>query len=509
MTPDYNIPLQTQLAYMMHELGGSEKATANAFASGQYVTPQDYATAFENKYERAGGSKIDMRQQYALEVFNAMKSPELAAGLPQNARTSYEYFIKQGMSPQQSAGIVGNLMVESFNKVDPQAFNPAGGNMGAYGVAQWRGPRQQGLLDFAKTRPQPLAAPGVRNALNMQPQQNTNRKVQPMQQRPQNQQNGLLGFFKNQNPSTGLTKAQQFAAALDPLIMPSMRSGEGIRAQGQQRVQENARSSSMEYLRKAASGGDKNAQLYLNAIESRSITPSEGVKGYVSSMATNAQNKVRANKIYSNGLVVQATDQGTVITAPNGQRLTGQAAQDALKAANNYEVELSRAEAGATAIGKISAEQSRDALQKIELTKKSITNIDMAIKAIDDGAKSGIIYNMLPNVTLASGQLATAMNNMGLDVIQSVTFGALSEGEMRLAMETAVPRNLPPNELRQYLVDKKAAQQKAVDALYQAAISLSDPNFDFNAHIKKKAAENTANIKVWNPNANNGAGGFE
>jgi len=255
----------------MHELGGSEKATADAFASGQYVTPQDYATAFENKYERAGGSKIDMRQQYALEVFNAMQSPELAAGLPQNARTSYEYFIKQGMSPQQAAGIVGNLMVESFNKVDPQAFNPAGGNMGAYGVAQWRGPRQQGLLDFAKTRPQPLAAPGIRGALNMQPQQNINRKVQPMQQRPQTQQNGLLGFFKNQNPSTGLTKAQQFAAALDPLIMPSMRGGEAIRAQGQQRVKQKTNNATAAYLR-ANGMGDVADMMEAGNIDGSAVT---------------------------------------------------------------------------------------------------------------------------------------------------------------------------------------------------------------------------------------------
>ena len=421
-------------------------------------------------------------------------------------KTNPEGKLSTPIGAYQVVGTTLKDAVKSLNISGDQIFDKATQDRIGRWIYETQG---TGAWQGYQAQTSPLAAPSVRSALNMQPQQNTNGKVQPMQQRPQNQQNGLLGFFKNQNPSTGLTKAQQFAAALDPLIMPSMRAGEGIRAQGQQRVQENARSSSMEYLRKAASGGDKNAQLYLNAIESRSITPSEGGKGYVSSMATNAQNKVRANKIYSNGLVVQATDQGTIITAPNVQRLTGQAAQDALKAANNYEVELSRAEAGATAIGKISAEQSRDALQKIELTKKSITNIDMAIKAIDDGAKSGIIYNMLPNVTLASGQLETAMNNMGLDIISSVTFGALSEKEMRLAMETAVPRNLPPNELRQYLVNKKAAQQKAVDALYQAAMSLSDPNFDFNAHIKKKAAENTANIKVWNPNANNGAGGFE
>ena len=49
---------------------------------------------------------------------------------------------------------------------------------------------------------------------------------------------------------------------------------------------------------------------------------------------------------------------------------------------------------------------------------------------------------MMPSVTEASASLENAMNRMGLDVIGSVTFGALSEGEMRLAMDTAVPRGL-------------------------------------------------------------------
>jgi hypothetical protein len=67
------------------------------------------------------------------------------------------------------------------------------------------------------------------------------------------------------------------------------------------------------------------------------------------------------------------------------------------------------------------------------------------------------------------------MNRLGLDVISSVTFGALSEGEMSLAMETAVPRNLDEGALREWLLDKKAAQEKAAEALYQAAVYLGKP----------------------------------
>jgi len=125
-----------------------------------------------------------------------------------------------------------------------------------------------------------------------------------------------------------------------------------------------------------------------------------------------------------------------------------------------------------------------------------------------------MIYNMIPNVTLASGQLETAMNNMGLDVISSVTFGALSEGEMRLAMETAVPRNLPPEELKKYLQNKKSAQIKAKAALTKAATYLSNPANSLNTWLQEQASRPTpkvedGQVKVWNQSLNNGAGGFE
>ena len=47
---------------------------------------------------------------------------------------------------------------------------------------------------------------------------------------------GLLDYAREQNPNTGLSKFQNFAAALDPLIMPEMRAGEAIRERGMQRV---------------------------------------------------------------------------------------------------------------------------------------------------------------------------------------------------------------------------------------------------------------------------------
>lgn len=54
------------------------------------------------------------------------------------------YFMSKGWSKEQSAGIVANLMAESYSRLDHTALGDKGT---AYGIAQWRGVRQ---TNFAK-----------------------------------------------------------------------------------------------------------------------------------------------------------------------------------------------------------------------------------------------------------------------------------------------------------------------------------------------------------------------
>jgi hypothetical protein len=205
MAVNYNIPFQTQLEYMMQELRGPESKTMDAFKSAGAITPQDYAELFEQKYERAG-----MGQE--------------VPDLPQNVIRAYNYFTGQGFTPEQAAGIVGNLMTESYAHLDPNAYNPAGGGMGAYGIAQFRGPRLKGLLEFA----------GQQGDKSMD---GTNTAAQQ-------------DFASERNPETGLSRFEQFAAALDPLIMPQMRAGGAIQQRGAQRVQSARTNKTIEWLKK-------------------------------------------------------------------------------------------------------------------------------------------------------------------------------------------------------------------------------------------------------------------
>lgn len=239
MAVNYNIPFQTQLDYMMYELQGPESATMDAFKSAGAITPQDYAELFENKYERAKGHGMGRRKQYALEVFKAAGT-DAFSNLPQNAQTAFNYFKGKGFTDAQAAGIVGNLMTESYAQIDPQAYNPAGGGQGAYGIAQFRGSRLKGLLDFA----------GQQGDTSMDV--NIGAPLQAQMKDPEKKGGlrGLLDFASERNPETGLSRFEQFAAALDPLIMPEMRAGESIRQRGAQRVQSARVNKTVEWLKK-------------------------------------------------------------------------------------------------------------------------------------------------------------------------------------------------------------------------------------------------------------------
>ncbi len=278
MAVNYNIPFQTQLDYMMYELQGPESRTMDAFKSAGAITPQDYAELFEQKYERAGGHGMDMRKQYALEVFKAAGT-DAFGNLPQNAQTAFNYFKGKGFTDAQAAGIVGNLMTESYARIDPQAYNPAGGGQGAYGIAQFRGPRLRGLLGFASTR-------GDQSMDGTQP--TTAQPTQKPSLIDQMKQSsgglkGVLDFATQRNPETGLSKFEAFAAALDPLILPSMRAGGAIREQGQARVQSGRVNKTIEWLKKngypeIAAAVEANPQSAANVMSSILSEKMGGVK---------------------------------------------------------------------------------------------------------------------------------------------------------------------------------------------------------------------------------------
>lgn len=105
---------------------------------------------------------------------------------------------------------------------------------------------------------------------------------------PQQRRGGIMDYLGKQSPTTGMTRAEQFAAALDPLIMPEMRAGEAIRARGTQRQAAATKNKTVEYLRRmgyndyaqAVESGAIGAKDIMNALVSKSLETPKG-KGQI------------------------------------------------------------------------------------------------------------------------------------------------------------------------------------------------------------------------------------
>lgn len=108
-----------------------------------------------------------------------------------------------------------------------------------------------------------------------------------------------------------------------------------------------------------------------------------------------------------------------------------------------------------------------------------------AYNALERGGKSGIFQQYLPAFDEATAALRTTANQLGIDIINSATFGALSASELRLALDTGLPMSLGEDELKQYIKRKIAAQTKLRDELLTTARRLSSGNVPYSEFVNQ------------------------
>lgn len=125
---------------------------------------------------------------------------------------------------------------------------------------------------------------------------------------------------------------------------------------------------------------------------------------------------------------------------------------------------------------------------KIEKINAAVRNIDKAITVLNSGAGVGAIQKFLPSFKAASVELDNIQKSMALDVIGSVTFGALSQGELDLAKEVALPTGLDTPQLIDHLNRRKDAQNKLRD-YYGEQIQFLDQGGTVAGFMRSKERE--------------------
>ena len=144
-------------------------------------------------------------------------------------------WIYKTQGPSAWEGLKGKDMATPMNRAREEELRQ---QMLATGMAPRTAPRAP-LSALRQDRPQAAAAPQQRRGGF----------------------GGIMDYLGTPSPTTGLSRAEQFAAALDPLIMPELRAGEAIRARGAQRQAEARKNRTMEYLATQAATDPLAAQM--------------------------------------------------------------------------------------------------------------------------------------------------------------------------------------------------------------------------------------------------------
>lgn len=294
--------------------------------------------------------------------------------------------------------------------------------------------------------------------------------------------------------NTDVAKAQ-----VDELIAAYQNSGNEFEAKNLQTLKSNieldpqgAITSSELLIYKAM--GPEALQQYLTASQKAKTETEEGLKGRFQPSTEKGPD----------GTIWAMNDKGEVTVKDiTGKVLEGEEARKAWLKSKEYGVDIANRTTYGKESGRLSAQKGTKAEIEEEVTyakkgteaaiKKSeefgksadmagqrIEKLDNAINvaesAIAEGKSlgKGWFQNRVPKISKYRVLMQQAARDLGLGVIQSTTFGALSKGEMDLAMETALPP-LGDKDLLDWLKRRRAAEEKIQNELSRAAIFLSQP----------------------------------
>ena len=187
--------------------------------------------------------------------------------------------------------------------------------------------------------------------------------------------------------------------------------------------------------------------------------------------------EVQSSKIMDDGTTVMTMKDGTRrVINPQGQSVEGEAAQQAIAQANKIGTALQGERAGARSGATMAQGQAKEAFITLGNIRSNITNLDKVAALLDQpGVSSGVIESRLPTWDASTIELRNMRSRLGLDVVGAVTFGALSEGELNLALDVALPTDLSPPALKTWVLNKKAAQEKLSNYFSEQVRFLSIP----------------------------------
>lgn len=154
---------------------------------------------------------------------------------------------------------------------------------------------------------------------------------------------------------------------------------------------------------------------------------------------------------------------------PEGQRFTRVNIEGSTGLTEKQKSDLRIAELGKEADQKLGTEKGEELFKQFNIVNQQIADYRQIAYLSDEGAKTGFINKYLPFADANTIELRQIANKMGINIINSATFGALSATELRLALSTGFNQNLKGQALQDFVTKKVAAQTKLRDQLLKEA----------------------------------------
>lgn len=265
-----------------------------------------------------------------------------------------------------------------------------------------------------------------------------------------------------------------------------------IQTRAATKTAEKGKNQTLMYLSKKAQAGDQNAANALELVDV--LGPAKAVENYLTAKngSSNIANKTEADrKDYPNGFTIQAFQSGETKYLLNGQEITDtneirRLQEEGIEA----EIEIARRKKLAEGNAANQANLVGETLKSIDSTTSTLRNYARAKQALREAIRNGdnvtgLVEQFFPNVSVVAAELENARNALGLDVIGSVTFGALSKGELDLALTQGLPLGLEENQLLEFIERRELALTKMRTSLIEAARFLAKDKNTMEMYVDK------------------------
>jgi hypothetical protein len=200
--------------------------------------------------------------------------------------------------------------------------------------------------------------------------------------------------------------------------------------------------------------------------------------------------ETQSSQILPGGIIVFAGKGGSakVLNAATREELTGEAAKQAIADAYKLGAETQGDRSQARGLGSEAAKAVTQSFKEMLKVRNNIATLEDAKRALEGGAQTGYFAQFLPDISRSAVELQNVRLRLGLDVVSSVTFGALSEKELEIALDTGLPESMDEGYLKKWVQERIDAKKKLLVNLQDAAEFLSQGNSigDWVVELRKR-----------------------